>query len=287
MLLTIFTPAYNRADKLKQIYLSLEKQIDNEFEWLVIDDGSNDDTGRVVEELKKKSSMQIRYYKKENGGKHTAHNMAVDVARGRYFLCLDSDDYMNQDSINVLLDAIKKCEAGEGIIAYKCNQNKELLSDVFPDVKNVSNIFSLNQAYGCTGEFVFVFPIELMRKNKFPVFEGERFLTESVLYDKINCKMYLLPEVIEVCEYQTDGLSNNLNKIMKNNPAGYCLYFMQRIDMQNNLKERIIIIGKYNCFCIFAGRKKSNYKGKYRVFSKILYPVGVIMWLYYKFVRGF
>lgn len=287
MLLTIFTPTYNRANKLEQVYLSLEKQMNNEFEWLIIDDGSKDDTEKVVSRLIKESPMNIRYYKKENGGKHTAHNMAADMASGKYFLCLDSDDYMNQDSINVLLEAIKQCNSEDGIIAYKCDQNKKLLSDKFPETEYVPSIYSLNQEYKCKGEFVFVFPTELVQKNKFPVFEGERFLTESVLYDKINCNMHLLPEVIEICEYQTDGLSNNLNGIMKSNPAGYCLYFMQRIDMQKNFKDRIIVMGKYRCFCFFAGRKRSKYSGKYKMLSKISYPIGVVMWLYYKVIRNF
>lgn len=287
MLLTIFTPAYNRADKLEQVYLSLEKQMNNEFEWLIIDDGSKDDTEKVVSQLIKRSPMNIRYYKKENGGKHTAHNMAADMATGKYFLCLDSDDYMNQDSINALTEIIKQCSSEEGIIAYKCDQNKKLLSDKFPETEYVPSIYSLNQEYKCKGEFVFVFPTELIQKNKFPVFEGERFVTESVLYDKLDCRMHILPEVIEICEYQMDGLSNNLNEIMKRNPAGYCLYFMQRIDMQNNLKDRILTIGKYISFSIFAGRNKTVYNGKYKILSKVLYPVGIVMWLYYKCVRKF
>lgn len=287
MLLTIFTPAYNRADKLKQIYLSLEKQINTEFEWLIVDDGSKDNTEKVIAELMKNSSMNIRYYKKENGGKHTAHNMAVDMAAGKYFMCLDSDDYMNENSIEALLNAIEKCDYECGIIAYKCDQNKKMLSNEFPNINYVPNIYFLNKEYKCNGEFVFVFPISILQKNKFPVFEGERFLTESVLYDRLNCKMCLLPEVIEVCEYQVDGLSSNLNQIMKNNPAGYCLYFMQRIDMQKNFKDRIIVIGKYICFSIFAGKQKSNYNGKYKILSKILCPLGIVVWFYYKCVRKF
>lgn len=287
MLLTIFTPAYNRAEKLKDVFLSLENQINTEFEWLIVDDGSTDNTEEVIAELMKKSSMNIRYYKKENGGKHTAHNMAVSVACGEYFLCLDSDDYMNQNSIEILLKTLKQCNQAEGIVAYKCDQNNQLLSDEFPETDYVSNIYSLSQEFSCNGEFVFLFPTKILQKNKFPVFSGERFLTESVLYDSLKCKMRILPTIIEVCEYQVDGLSNNLNKIMKNNPAGYCLYFMQRIDMQNDLRNRIITMGKYRCFCIFAGKNKSNYSGKYKILLKLSYPVGILMWFYYKCVRGF
>lgn len=287
MLLTIFTPAYNRADKIRRVFSSLEEQMNSECEWLVIDDGSKDNTNEVVSKFIEESSMNIRYYKKENGGKHTAHNMAVDLAKGKYFMCLDSDDYLENNSIEALIYKIKQCGSQEGIIAYKCDQNRTLLSKKFPQEMSVSNIYALNQEYNCMGEFVFVFPTELLKKNKFPVFAGERFLTESVLYDKMNCRMHLLEKVIEVCEYQTDGLSNNLNEIMKKNPAGYCMYFMQRIDMQTTFINRIITIGKYLCFCIFAGEKRSVYNGKYKRLLRLSYPLGIVMWLYYKGIRRF
>lgn len=287
MLLTIFTPAYNRADKIRRVFSSLEEQMNSECEWLIIDDGSKDNTNEVVSKFIEESSMNIHYYKKENGGKHTAHNMAVDLAKGKYFMCLDSDDYLENNSIEALIYKIKQCGSQEGIIAYKCDQNRVLLSEKFPQEMSVPNIYSLNQEYNCMGEFVFVFPTELLKKNKFPIFAGERFLTESVLYDKMNCRMHLLEKVIEVCEYQADGLSNNLNEIMKKNPAGYCMYFMQRIDMQTTFRNRIITIGKYISFCIFAGEKRSVYNGKYKRLLRISYPLGIVMWLYYKGIRGF
>ena len=97
--------------------------------------------------------------------------------------------------------------------------------------------------------------------------------------------MKLFPEIMEVCEYQEEGLSNNLNKIMKKNPAGYCLYFMQKIDMQNNLKKRIEMIGKYLSFCLLSGKKKTVYKGKYTSLVICCYLIGIIFWIYYKLVR--
>lgn len=287
MLLTIFTPTYNRANKLRQIYNSLKSQHSNEYEWLIVDDGSKDKTEQVVLDFLKFASFDIRYVKKENGGKHTAHNVAVDLAKGKYFMCLDSDDYMNEKAINGVLDTIHKCHIGEGIIAYKCDQMTHLLSDKFPQDIEISNSYSLESQYNCRGEFVFVYPTEILRKNKFPIFDGEKFLTESILYDKIKCPMRLLPQVIEVCEYQTDGLSNNLNEIMKKNPAGYCLYFMQRIDMQKSIKDKIITAGKYLCFSFLAGKNRSPYTGKHKWLVLSCYPLGIATLLYYKIVRKF
>lgn len=287
MLLTIFTPAYNRAEKLKQIYNSLKEQSSEKYEWLIVDDGSNDNTERIVVDFCNNSSLNIRYVRKENGGKHTAHNMAVDLAKGDYFMCLDSDDYLNENAIEILFDAIDKCQNGMGIIAYKSDQSGRLLSGKFPKVFTVKNTYTLNEEYSCRGEFVLIYPTNIMRKNKFPVFKGEKFITECVVYDQLRCPMQLLPKIIEVCEYQSEGLTNNLNEIMRKNPAGYCLYFMQRIDMQKSFKNRVIIAGKYKCFSILANKKKSIYKGKYKWMTHFCFPLGRLFWLYYKIVRKF
>ena len=287
MLFTIFTPAYNRADKLQQIYDSLKNQLSTECEWLIIDDGSKDETDKTVDEFLKKTSMNIRYIKKDNGGKHTAHNLAVDIARGKYFMCLDSDDYLVDGIIGKLLEELKKLNGEEGIIAYKSDQNNKLLSNAFPNTEYVLNTYELASKYKCLGEFVFVYPTQLLKKNKFPVFDGERFITECVLYDRLYNPMKLFAEIVEICEYQPDGLSNNLNEIMKKNPAGYCLYFMQRIDMQKSIMRRIMTIGKYHYFCKLAGNKKSGYTGKYKALVILFKPLGAICSLYYKKLRGF
>lgn len=287
MTITIFTPTYNRADRLYRVYDSLTKQNCYDFEWLIIDDGSSDNTEEVVSSFVKDTEIKVRYIKKENGGKHTAHNAAVDSAQGRYFMCLDSDDYLAEGSIEKLLNVLNRCSENEGVISYKCDISGKLLSDKFPNTEAVSNTYELSQKYGCYGEFTLLYPTELLRKNKFPVFENERFITECVLYDRLDNNMILLPEIIEICEYQQEGLSNNLNSVMQKNPAGYCLYFTQRIDMQNSLKNRIITAGKYNCFCILAGKNKSDYEGKYKKTVIFCKPIGILFWLYYKLLRGF
>lgn len=285
MLLTVFTPAYNRSGKIKQIYDSF-KYVRN-FEWLIVDDGSEDDTENIVNDLIKESVIDIRYIKKENGGKHTAHNLAVDFAKGKYFMCLDSDDYVSKKGFELLINTLGTLDENEGIVAYKCDYENILLSEEFPDLESVESIYELNCRYSCHGEFVFVFPTDLLKKNKFPVFKGESFITESVLYDKLKCKMKLLPQIIQVCEYQTDGLSNRLNEIMKKNPIGYTLYFMQRIDMQDSLVKKIIYAAKYWSFYLFSNHKKINYDGINSFLVLCSFPLGVIFCLYYKLRRGF
>ena len=287
MLLTIFTPAYNRADKLKHIYNSLKKQLNDKYEWLIVDDGSVDETEKIVSTFIDDLSLNVRYFKKENGGKHTAHNSAIELAAGRYFMCLDSDDYLAEGVLDKLLEMLESLEGEEGLVAYKCSQEGNLLSNIFPNEERILCFYELYSKYGCDGEFVLIYPTQLLKKNKFPVFSGERFITECVLYDRLHIPMKLFKEIVEVCEYQPDGLSNSLNDIMKNNPAGYCLYFMQRIDMQTRFMKRIITIGKYHCFCYLAAKQKSDYTGKHVVLVHLFKPLGKLFYVYYKKVRGF
>ena len=289
MKLTIFTPTYNRASKLNRAFQSLCLQSCSDFEWLIVDDGSADDTEEVVRSFQNdETSFLIRYLWQENGGKHRAYNRALDQARGDHFFCLDSDDWLAEDAVENILEICNQLGENRFVVAYKKDEKGELLSNQFPEIKNCS-LRELSEKYHCGGEFSLIFPTALAKRFPFPTFDGENFITEAVIYDRLSqvADIQLLPEVITICEYQEDGLSNNLNRIMKRNPAGYCLYFMQRIDIVPSLKERIIVAGKYHCFCIFADKNKSEYAGKHKLLVRMTKPLGALFRCYYIRKRGF
>ena len=288
MKLTIFTPTYNRADKLFRVYDSLKNQTCFNFEWLIIDDGSTDNTENIVYEFTQQQLFQVKYIKKNNGGKHRAYNLALQNAMGDLFLCLDSDDWLKNDAVENILNIANSLDEKQFIVAYKMSEKDKSLSDTFPDIRSCS-LKQLSQEYNCNGEFSLIFPTKLASMFPFPEFDGERFITEAVVYDRINyvANAVLLPKTITICEYQEDGLSNNLNTIMKNNPAGYCLYFMQRIDYENSFVKRFITAGKYQCFWIFAKNKKTDYIGKHKLLTSMARPLGLVFNIYYKFIRGF
>ncbi len=288
MLLTIFTPTFNRAVKLQKLYNSLKSQATEEFEWLIIDDGSTDETESVVGGFIQDKSVAIRYFRQENGGKHRAYNKALELSRGKYFFCVDSDDWLADGAVRDLVDACKESGKEYFIVAYKEDEQGNLLSSRFPNVSDCT-LRELSDKYRCGGEYSLIFPIESARRFPFPTFDGEGFITESVVYDRIGAvvRAKLLPKVVTVCEYQENGLTNNLNRIMKENPAGYCLYFMQRIDVAPSFKERVATAGKYNCFCGFAGEKKSAYTGRHKLLVLLTRPLGRIFRRYYIKKRGF
>lgn len=288
MMLTIFTPTYNRADKLERIFISLCKQNCLDFEWLIIDDGSTDHTQDVVKSFMKAAPFSIRYCFQNNGGKHRAYNRALMLARGEFLFCVDSDDWLPEHAVRYIEAASKDLISKQYIVAYKLDEKGRQLSGEFPDAP-VTSIRELDEKYRCNGEFSLVFPMGLARQYPFPEFDGERFITESVVYDRIDlaAQPKLLPKTLTICEYQSEGLTNNLNKIMKNNPAGYCLFFVQRIDIQSSFVKRVICAGKYQCFCLFAGNKKTTYNGRHRFLVTLSTPVGWAFACYYKWRRGF
>lgn len=285
-MLTVFTPTYNRADKLPQLYESLCCQSCYDFEWLIIDDGSSDDTPTQVQEFLSETRFSVRYIQKENGGKHTAYNLALEQARGEWFLCVDSDDYLADCAVEKLLNKLQ--DGMNGLIAYKEDVGGRLLSGQFPTRLEREKMHRLGMVHGCGGEFTMVFSTAFARKFPFPVFPGERFVTECVVYDRMDCftELALLPEVITVCEYQEDGYSRNANAIMKNNPNGYCLYFLQRIDLQVRLLPRIAHAGKYWCFRWISGNRVLTYQGKNKLLVALSALPGVLFRIYYKLFRG-
>lgn len=289
MMLTVFTPAYNRAEYLKRLHESLIGQKNRDFEWLIIDDGSADDTARVVQSFIEQNNMTIRYYHKANGGKHTAYNEALAKAMGDWFLCVDADDYLNEDAIGMIADALSRIPDHMGIAAYKKDTEGRRLSGAFPADVRCCKISELSLKYGCSGEVTFIFPAKIARNYPFPVFPGEKFVGESVVYDRIEqeCQVLLLPQDITVCEYLPDGYSQNFGRLMQHNPSGFCVYFMQRIDLMPSFADRVSCAGKYWCFRWISKNKTLRYAGKHKFAWCLGWSAGLIFRVYYKLFRGF
>ena len=171
--ITIFTPTYNRKDTLQRLYRSLCEQTVFDFEWLIVDDGSTDGTEAAAGSFSS-ARFPVRYIKKENGGKHTAYNLALQQATGTYFLCVDSDDLLVPDAMEALREAASfEC----GICAYKSAADGKSLSTEFPPEIKETTFFGLYSELHCRGEYTFLYPLQIARKAPFPVFPGEAFVT--------------------------------------------------------------------------------------------------------------
>ena len=288
-MITIFTPTYNRSVLLERIYDSLIIQNNKDFEWLIVDDGSMDNTKEVVQKWIDEDKIKIRYIYQKNQGKYVAFNTGVNNANGELFFCVDSDDFLPNNAIELIYKAWSKntYENIAGIIALKENTNGERLSDALPNSINKSSAYNLAFVHNCRGEWSLIYRTDILRNNLFPVISGEKFITECVVYDKIdlNFELILLNEVLTICEYQSDGLTSSIFSTMLKNPTGYKIFYNQRIDMAYTISERLGYIIRYNAFDILSKDNSFNYNGKYKLLVRMLKPLGWGLTKYYNYKK--
>ena len=222
-MITVLTPTYNRENTIDRAYKSLLNQTDKNFEWLIIDDGSQDNTESLVKKYKKEKQINIRYYKKENGGKHTALNVGTNKAKGELILILDSDDYLTHNAIELVIKYWKKYKNYDkicGLTFLKKLKNPMYSDEKFEECISNMNDFKYNK--GILADMCEVMSTEILKRYPYPVFEGERFLSEVIVTGEIAKKYNLayIPIEIYEAEYLDDGLSKNWLKLVVNNPNG-------------------------------------------------------------------
>ncbi len=232
--ISIFTPAYNRAHTLYRLYKSLSKQTFPDFEWIVVDDGSTDNTeevvGRIIEEAN--GRFPIRYIKTENGGKHRAINRGIPHVRGELTFIVDSDDWLPEDSlslINEVENSIVDKRTFGGVCGVKYYDNNLDVGESFQgDYLDITTIE--RKKHGIKGDKAEVFYTAVLKKYPFPEIEGEMFVTEAVVWNRIandGYKLRFFNKRIYCCEYLEDGLSAQGNALYARNPKQWALYINQ------------------------------------------------------------
>lgn len=223
-MLTIFTPTYNRAYCLDSLYKSLCNQSNQDFEWLIIDDGSFDNTKELIDSFVSQNKIRIRYYFQKNAGKHVAHNKGVELCESELFVCVDSDDVLKESAVQIILEKYRQVKSENilGIYFRKEDSNGKPMASKYPKGIEKVGITDLYHKYNFQGETVIVFRTDLIKKYKFPVFENEKFVTERVFYNQLNhiAPMLLCEDSIYVAEYLSDGYTKNSKKLVVSNPYG-------------------------------------------------------------------
>lgn len=258
--ITLFTPTFNRGYIIENLYHSLQRQSDKNFEWLVIDDGSSDDTETLFKAwVQEERSFDIRYFKTENRGKHRAVNCGLDLAKGKYFMVVDSDDYLTNDAVEKLQNWIKKIQNDDSIVGVVANKGYTPTQTVnaFFDEPYLDkgllemNTYTQGDKRVLSGERAMCFNTEFHRKYKYPEFENEKFLTEAVVYNRMSkdgYKMRFYNDIIWVFEYRDDGLSHNGNEIYMKNPRGYGLWIQEyQKFIGTNLWKQIKMYYAFTC----------------------------------------
>lgn len=261
--LTIFTPTYNRAYTLHKCYESLKFQTNQDFKWLIIDDGSSDNTKELVQTWMDEKQLDITYHYQENQGMHGAHNTAYELIDTELNVCIDSDDYMPNNAVEKILQYWKKNKSDDlaGIIGLDAFENGKIIGTKLPDNLKYETLFDLYQKHKVKGDKKIVYRTDLSRKYPYPLFEGERYVGLAYKYYKIDQthKLGVLNEVLCIVEYMEDGSSKNMLHQYKRNPKGFAFY---RIENLKNSKASLIykykecihyvsscLLGKEKIFC--------------------------------------
>lgn len=251
--ITIFTPTYNRAYTIRQLYESLQRQTFTNFEWLVVDDGSIDETEELFSQwIEMENKFSIRYYKKNNGGKCSAINYALDFARGRLFWVVDSDDYLTDDALTQILTWEKILPKNAKYCGISGNLGTSRNYTPNTPFKGKCYDGSLLDRYkNVDGERALIFYTEIHRKYKYPEYFGEKFMTEAVVYNRMakdGYKMRFYNDIVCVYKYQRDGLTNSGHSLFISNPRGYGLWVKEKAEFLNyTLIERIKIYYNFSC----------------------------------------
>ena len=232
---TVFTPTYNRAYILGDLYHSLQRQTCMDFEWLIVDDGSADDTKALVASWQgEENPFPIRYIYQENGGKCRAINRGLKEAEGRLFFTVDSDDYLTDDAIEKVIRWDGELPADGHYCGYAGNMGTALgvtTNRLFPG--DYLDGTALNRYDRVDGERAFVFYTEIHRKYLYPEFPGDKFLTEAVTWDLMahdGYKMRFYNDIIRIWEYKDDGLTQAGYRVFLENPQGTGLFFRQKAE---------------------------------------------------------
>lgn len=235
--LTIFTPAYNRAYTLHKCYESLKRQISKDFKWLVIDDGSTDNTKELVYKWKEEADFEITYIYKNNGGMHTAHNTAYENIDTELNVCIDSDDYMTDDAVYIIVKEWERVKSNKlaGLGALNVFESGEVIGTQFPEGLHSSKYFDIYNKYGVRGDKKFIYRTELTRKFPYPEYEGEKYIGLDYKYKKLDEKyeLALINKVVCVVEYMEDGSSKNMLRQYRNNPKGWCFFRLENLKIPN------------------------------------------------------
>lgn len=222
VVITVFTPTFNRCNELIRLYKSLYNQTKMNFEWIVVDDGSSDNTREYVQAFQQNSPFTIRYIHQVNSGKHVAHNLAANISEGRYFICVDSDDWLEPNAIETVLEDLDSLGSEEGLIYPRLFTNQIGLNKWFQDEVAKVELADIRMKFGLVIETAIVFNTSVLRRHPFPAIVGEHYMPEeSSYYDFKSPEVFLVRnETFYRCEYLDEGLTKNIWHNWIANPIG-------------------------------------------------------------------
>ena len=278
-MITVLTPTYNRASLLINLYQSLIKQDFDDFEWVIVDDGSIDATTDIVDQFIQERQIVIIYIKQANGGKHRALNRGVKEAKGELVLIVDSDDSLPINSLSIIyshyLD-IKDNSSIGGVCGLMAHHDGTIIGErKISSSMNLSSI-EMRYKYGFVGDVCEVFKTEILREFPFPEIENEKFCPEALVWNRIatKYKLHYFNEVIYYRDYLDDGLTSKIVRIRMNSPIASMICYAELNQLDIPFKDKFKAAINYWRF-----RLCYNGSGSYPKLSGLWNAVAPLGWL--------
>jgi glycosyltransferase involved in cell wall biosynthesis len=258
-LFTVFTPTYNRARTLRSPYAALVQQTFKNFEWLIVDDGSEDETAELVKLWQSEGAVRVRYFRQSNSGKHVAHNRAVREASGQLFLVLDSDDTCVSTALERFHYHWESIPASArthyaGVSCLCMDAAGHIVGTPFPRGVAQASPALLAGKYRVKGEKWGFHRTDVLRRFPFPEFEAERFVAEGLVWNRIarEYQLKLVNEPLRIYQPRDGGLSAAAVRLRAASPRSACLYYREYVDVASTEWERIRATVNYLRFWLHA-----------------------------------
>lgn len=291
IILTVFTPAYNRAHTLPRTYESLCKQTNKNFIWMIVDDGSIDNTKKLVNEWQSvNNGFEIQYFYKTNGGMHTAHNLAYQKIQTELNVCIDSDDMMPVDAVDKILTFWEKygSDTVAGIVALDADMNGKILGTELPKEIVQTTTTKLYGKLGVTGDKKFIYRTDVINSvPAYPEFDGEKLVPLGYKYNLVAQKyeMLLLSEIVCLVDYQADGSTNTIFRQYLQSPRGFMASNAVSMKCSENFVDRMKSVVHYIAECRIAKDKKWFKNSPRKFITILLYPLGFVAEKYIRHVN--
>lgn len=265
--ITILTPSYNRAHTLPALYESLLKQDADVFEWLIVDDGSTDATRKLVEEWQGEGKISIRYLHKQNGGKHTALNEGIRLIESELTFIVDSDDWLPENAVEIILQYHEKYREMEGLCGYsflRFYPDGKVNDAFYPQDEWIDTYVNARINAGIAGDKAEVFFTDVLRQYPFPVYEGEKFVPEDLIWVQMSgpYKMVHINRCVYISDYLEGGLTRSGKRMKIHSPKAMTerarLYLNDASVNKKTKCKMILLYVIYGHFAQYSEKKLAN-----------------------------
>lgn len=291
--LSIITATYNRKETLKRLYKSLCNQTKKDFKWIIVDDGSQDNTKELLEIWKKEKKINMEYILQENNGKPKSINEAVKIAQSDLCIIVDSDDILVKNAVEEIINDWTKYADYEKICGLSYLKGDLTGKNIGKDFKKesfISNHIQYRINKNDKADKAEVFRTKILKEYTFPIIEEEKFISECIVWNRIALKYdtVYINKIIYLCEYQKDGISNNWRKINIENPKGAMTVAKEMVKKPFSKKIQIKNLLLYNLYGFFANKKPKELKNNinHKCLETILIIPSFILYKYYKTKYG-